>query len=704
MNNIMLLIKINDNKSETLDNFNKEIINYFSEKNYDYTTKKNYILFINKEKKIIVEYQSLNNSNKFIYNITYNITINKRNFIREIYFSSNISECILVYDTSSNKILKDNYKELSKLENLLKYFLVSRIAAIQGDRVFDIIDQFIVKEYIGEKYNKMSTTLQRINLSEIVDFINSNPLGGDEINILKSLSQVNEDGESKFSEDHINKVRNKIQENVFKDIKNLIDNFGKMDSTYEWRNSIAHNGCVEEEIFERMAQDVKKLTEEIEKMCIDVEKTNISSLLELEEIPQLGVLLRTDLEKYNVLLRIIECYNKFFDNKLFKELVEGKIKENDNMIIFIGKDLKIIIIDIIPEMEFDNNYDYNTYKILFFFNNIEEKLFINKSLYSLLDNISIKYIVIYDVISDFLCNELYQYVNYLENMVRLYVKISEIVLSSEPHKKINKKNVDKRNLRLIMDLNALRINIDEKKINLVNNDLYEMNFIKLFDKLSSPLIDKSYSKLMENKDYTDIDKFNRSIADLSSIDSRIESIGKKWSELYKIRTMVAHNFIMSNDAFLEYISLYKEASSEIEEAMYNLIANNIVGYNLNYNVNKNNKSLSIEYLINSYQIKLTTNDTIDLCSSIPNNFIWKVINKIFDMNLSDEAIFLTTDIIEELSNVDIESFTNNILDLKIKDIIWYHKSSYYNGLNDTYIKLEKSISDLLQLIAKEYEL
>lgn len=703
MNNIMFLIKLNDGKSSTVNGLNYEIKNYFIERNYITRDEDNYMHFQLDDKKFIVEHKPLNDTTKHIYNVFYDNAFNKRNFIKEIFFSQYVIDCITIFDTGSNKLLNNNYKELSQLENLLKYFLASRIADIQGDRVFDIINGFIVKAYIGEQYKKMITSLQRLELSELIKYINSNPLGGFEINILKSLSQINDEGENIFSQEEIDKIRLKIKDNVFKDVKSIIDEFGMIDNTCEWRNSIAHNSCVEDEIFLKMADDIKKLTEKINRLCVNIENINTKTT-SLSCMPELATIVSTNKTKSNILLRIIELYNNFFENKLFNELVENKVDEKENTLFFEGSEIKIIIYDINPEFEFEaeNDSELNTYKVLIYFDENKRELNLNSELYKLLDEISEHYIVIFDTISDMLCNKLYKDINHVENLVRLYIKVSEVILSQKSDSKIEKKKIEKNNLRLQMDLNALKINTDANKINLINNDLYELDFIKLLDKLNSPLIEKNYSKLMENEEYTNIDDFNRSIADLSSLDDNIESIGMKWRELYRIRTMVAHSFILSYDSFLEYKNLYLEASEEIENAIYRLFTENIRGYNLSFSKSSGDISLSIEYLVNKYILKLVKNDAVEISCYISNNIIWKAINNIFKMNLNSDSIFLTNNIIKDLTTVELDKLTVEELEFELEKLIKYYKLNLVNNSN-IYMKLEKAISELLQEVANEYD-
>ena len=112
------------------------------------------------------------------------------------------------------------HENISKIENLMKYYLGARIADNQGIKVFDIVKNFKVKEYLGERNNKMITSLQRLELNNIFEYIKSNPLGGDEINILRGLSEeVFEESNSDRLSEVTDKIRSKIEENIFDKLK-----------------------------------------------------------------------------------------------------------------------------------------------------------------------------------------------------------------------------------------------------------------------------------------------------------------------------------------------------------------------------------------------------------------------------------------------------------------------------------------------------
>lgn len=703
MNNLMLLLKLNNAQQSTLNNVKKAINGYFTERNYSISEKDGYVTIKSINKLFIIEYKQLNNTNKYIFNVFYKEIFNKRNFIKELYFNENVIDCIVIYDAGSNKLLNESYSILSKLENILKFYLGSKIAEVQGEQAFEIVKKFIVKDYNCKKYKHMITSLQSLELSSLIEYIFSNPLGGDEINILKKLGETNEDGENIFSEEHINNIRSKIENSIFKDVKKIINEYGMIKNIYAWRNSIAHNWCIEDEVFLKIREDALCISREIEKICTEGEKRN-SKCNDIDNLPEIGVLVKTEKLKYNILLRIVEQLNSFFDNKLFKHLISSSVIEDDNKLIFKTSDLKVIIYNIEPEFEFECSQEGHVYKILIYFDKEQSEIPLNSEIYSLFEEITDEYIVLFDSISEMLCNKLYKNINYVENLVRLYIKISEIILSDKPDRTKDKIKNQKSDLKLQIDLNALRISLDNNKLNFVNNDLYELDFITLLDKLSSPLMDKKYSKLMENEAYKNIEDFNKSIADLSSLDNNIERIATKWRYLYEIRTIVAHNFILTHKDFIEYKNIYLETEEEIQSSVYRLLSRNIKEFDFNINLPLDpNGAISINDSINRYRLELIRNSCVEFSCYIPNNIVWKSINIIFKMNLNDGCIFLTKNIVEDLASEDISHINKDALELELKKVLKYYDVDYKNNTS-TYIMLEKAISNLLQDVAKIYEL
>ncbi|HAT4150095.1 TPA: hypothetical protein I9Z74_002607, partial [Clostridium perfringens] len=195
-----------------------------------------------------IEYLRMSTQCKYIVNILANYDFNKSNFIKEILMSENIYECIVLYDASSNKLTIDNYNKISKIENYMKYYLADQITNVQGKCVFDILENLKVKEYIGVNYSNMITTLQSIELSEIINYMKKNPLGGNEISILKDLMSATEEENISLINQEDN-IKEKIEKNIFDEFIRIIDKKGINNLMYEVRNRIAHNSCVEKNIF-----------------------------------------------------------------------------------------------------------------------------------------------------------------------------------------------------------------------------------------------------------------------------------------------------------------------------------------------------------------------------------------------------------------------------------------------------------------------
>ena len=316
----------------------------------------------------------------------------------------------------------------------------------------------------------------------------------------------------------------------------------------------------------------------------------------------------------------------------------------------------------------------------------------------MLGQISEKYIVLYDSISDTHRDELYGKINSVENLARLYIKLSDVILKKEKDKKINKKN----EMKMMLDMNALKINTENNKIDLINNDLYDLDFIKLLDKLSNPLFEKSFADLMEKIDSLDSEGFIRTIADLSSLDDNIQSISFKWEKLYNIRTMVAHNFIMDKDSYIEYINLYEEANEEIKKAVYKLFTENLIKESFQYEQKFKNYTVKVENYNKEFHIELKEEENIKKSYRIEKYEFCKVLNYIFNIGLNEYSFILNKYTIDQFKNLDniseiTDDWINNILEEnKIK-----YKEKIISEMDSNKVKLERAINELLKQISEK---
>ena len=242
MNNIILLIRLNDASNNEKELFNNSIEEYYLDRGFHREKISELIIFTRDKEKVIIEHAKLENTNNYLYNIFYDEKFIKRKFLKEVFFNEYVVDSKIIFDSGSNALVGKYHENISKIENLMKYYLGARIADNQGIKVFDIVKNFKVKEYLGERNNKMITSLQRLELNNIFEYIKSNPLGGDEINILRGLSEeVFEESNSDRLSEVTDKIRSKIEENIFDKLKKELIEFGMMDCLYEWRNIISHN-------------------------------------------------------------------------------------------------------------------------------------------------------------------------------------------------------------------------------------------------------------------------------------------------------------------------------------------------------------------------------------------------------------------------------------------------------------------------------
>ncbi|MDZ5003430.1 hypothetical protein GNF43_08630 [Clostridium perfringens] len=703
MINIMLFVGLCDEDKVEFTGIHNDMKTYFNEKGFIEEKSDKIITFTKENKIVVIEYLRIENQYKYIINILANYDFNKSNFIKEILMSENVYECIVLYDASSNKLTIDNYHKISKIEDYMKYYLADQIANIQGKCVFDIFENLKVKKYIGINYNNMITTLQSIELSEIINYMKDNPLGGNELSILKDLiSATEEENISLINQE--NYIKEKFEKNIFDKFLRVINKKGINELMYEVRNRIAHNTCVEKDIFLKLMDDINELSDEIKDIIC--KNNNFSN-----KILDISIIFSSDYKIENIIMRLIECLDINFNNEILKRLIknnniEFEIDDDRQNIKFYDKvsGIKIEALKLKPELDIENNIVGEIYKLYIYFNENYLDTNLNSIVYNLLSDFTEKYIVLYDSISSYLRNKLYKRINLVENLVRLYIKLSEIIFKNEKDKKINKKIKIKNKVKMLLDMNALKINIEDNKIDLINNDLHKLDFIKLMDKLCNPLIEKDYADFTGKLADLDLDSFIKEIADLSSLDGNIESISLKWKKLYEIRTMVAHNFIIDKENFKEYLYLYDESSEEIKNAIYRLFTENLLEDKFRYEVILLNEYKAIIENYNKYfQINLEKNKNIRKIYRIEKYDLCRTINYLFNMKLNEYSIFFNEDVIDKFKNIEslenIELFINKILD---ENNIKYNEE-VISDKNNKVLILERGISDLLKQIANNLE-
>lgn len=392
MNNIILLIRLNDASNNEKELFNNSIEEYYLDRGFHREKISELIIFTRDKEKVIIEHAKLENTNNYLYNIFYDEKFIKRKFLKEVFFNEYVVDSKIIFDSGSNALVGKYHENISKIENLMKYYLGARIADNQGIKVFDIVKNFKVKEYLGERNNKMITSLQRLELNNIFEYIKSNPLGGDEINILRGLSEeVFEESNSDRLSEVTDKIRSKIEENIFDKLKKELIEFGMMDCLYEWRNIISHNSCVETNEFEKLGVKITELSKKIEKICIENQddKRYIDTI---NMLPNISTLILSDKTKVSIMLRLIEAINKLFNDSLLDELnCKNKVKNNNDSLIFNGENVKIIIADVEPEIDLCTFSECNIYKISIYFESNDKYIDINEIIYGVFNDIVYKY-------------------------------------------------------------------------------------------------------------------------------------------------------------------------------------------------------------------------------------------------------------------------------------------------------------------------
>lgn len=707
MNNLMLLITINNNFNE-LERYFKT---YLEEIRYDIQCIGNVVKATKEENEIFIEYKQISRRKEYLVNIIYNKTINKKNILLELRLSQLVLNHIILFDSGSNNVIQKYSDKIMKLENLIKYYVLSSISSFHCDQAFSVIEDFKVKDDLSEKFSNQITAIQRIELNNLIQYMKDHIWGGREIPIIKKYYNLNaeNDLEEGDEEERKNQLSEYIEKNIFKELLDIISSSGLGSLLYEWRNSIAHNKCVEERIFIDIGKKIDIVIEKIEGIIFNDFKIksifgdNIYESVRVQ--PTLSYIIKTDMNSEDIILRIIQVLNDELKLHILSNINECKLTKEESNIYYQYKDISLVLIKLEPEIpEIVEIYNDDTYQLKIFLNNNNyvDNTNINYRINELLGTITEQFMVMNDRISEKLCNKLYVKINNLENLVRAYIKLKEEIITKESPKRFLENKLDKMNLKISLDTDALNLQTQGTSIDLINNELFEKDFIYLLDRLSNPSAEKNYKKILKNDAIKNIslDEFNEILGDLSELDDNIKSIKNKWRELYRIRTMVAHNYIIYHTDFVNYLALFNEALEEIQKALYKLFIDNIHDYIFNFTINYGNNKLVVNKINRKYNLDFTIENK-DIPYQIDEYKICNLLNSIFNLQMGEAVLVLSKEFLEykvnekkcevlELSEIECRE--------KLEKVVYgkFNLKRY----DENYKVLEDAISKQLSKIAR----
>ncbi|EJT6495205.1 MAG: hypothetical protein E6Z74_01995 [Clostridium perfringens] len=604
-------------------------------------------------------------------------------------------QVVFMFDTKSNKLVSENYKILHELEVKLRAQFCFNLMNNYGRELFDIIDKISVKEESRIENNiisnKFNTKLQRLDLSKLIDYMKENIWGGDEI---EKLSLKINDIESFDEVD--DEFKNLLNLDIFKDITKLIDNEKILIKT---RNNICHNRIVHSDEFEKELEVLKKVNEEIDSLYYKSIQENLfvnKIKYSEEKNNEITLLIESDKEKINIrdiklfFSRILTLSGYVFENiKTQTSVINNKKASGYIIQQNIGHDINFKLRYIY------NNKETNLYLLRITYRNKDKILNSVANIRDeILKNINMKIILLNDTVSLYYSDILFSKFNYIENLLRTYIA-TYYVLNDIDLKGIESKSNSKNNDTLIDS----------------NNPLFDLDFIKLGDILrdtpkgykSKDIINEVKKSIVNKVDH--IENLRKKLSNISDTNSNIMEIINKWDDLYKYRTIVAHNEYISKNEYEYVLGLVENIIDILEKIYYDTI---IMENNDDEKILFKDELKKINIIMHGKDMKIRVNSNIYEFEGIGINELNKLMNGVIEGNVKEVSFVLTENAIKEYLNSKkekiIDLIDKNNFDSTIKSIIKELKYTKYlktRNITSREALLEEKIGELLVSISKK---
>lgn len=496
----------------------------------------------NKLKKYIECYR-IDTDNMYLVNMI-SITEDEKNIFMEILVNDQLfKECIVIFDSLSNEFIGEEFRNFSRLENNFKQYFALTLIKKYNWKAFEIIEDIKTKEELSTLPINIKSNLQRITLDNLLVYMLEKPLGGMEY----------ETYFEKYEETNLEKLNEIIDENIFKDVQNIISKDKK--SIIEYRNVVCHNRILN---CEKMEYKHSKIVIEANKKLCELNNSILNSLFNTSE-EEYYLMDRSDIitfaykkDKNNKLdiLFLINLLCKL--NIVFKE--SNLIKNEENTIIYKCNDLNLTIYLAILKPE---DYETTTEEVI-----ISTITFDHKNIsVDKLSDIIIKelndgdIIILYDSQGIEIANELSKRFNILENLFREYIVLY--------------KYIEKINENIYTDKLTTELRIG--KTGKLGNGIYDYDFITLLNIITAPNggknnkeLKKSLKEAIERKDTENIEFLLTNMLDHNN---DLKIIVKHWCELYKYRTLVAHFGIISRNEFNKILGIINSIKATTENIL-----------------------------------------------------------------------------------------------------------------------------------------
>ncbi|MBI6874898.1 hypothetical protein [Clostridium aciditolerans] len=627
--------------------------------------------------------------------------IDKYTLLNNIKSIKEISEVKLIVDNFSNKILSDNYQTIYKFENLIRICVLNELIKQYKSNFKDFLKYI---NHYDEKRNflgrNINNILQRTDFDSILTYINNNNLGGNEI------AQYKENIRNKEN------LKELKDTDIFKDLKNIIKGQKGFEDIQKYalnfRNFIAHNKIVEDDVFLKYKSGIEQINKDLIEKYIS--NSNFGFLELTEENIVNSTLFLIDIEINNY-----EDAKMFFMKLLLEYgVIPAEIRDIDRQTTINNEDDKSDNYALLVENEMYKALFYKleeTEKTYTFYMNVKNndlKKRIANRLSSVMDFLNNNQIIyVFDFSSFKYNNALYKYFNYFENTLRAYLSIIEIN-KERIFTKDNGENLEtKNNANSYKDID----NRDKARVflkpnngnssNLINNQFFDKPTSDLkkylvnpidFENNSSNNIKSLINSYLNSKNESSLLK---KIFTIIEWDEGLQLINNDWEFIEGYRNIVAHENIIFHD---EYI----EVKNKMEEVK-NILINSILKlldefYCVKTNFEFNEKGLKLSY--SGKNLNITFDDLrVEIDDCLYCKFIY-FINNVSDINLYTDVIFLNDETVKNiLSSSYVEGKVNREL---INNVFNSNQLLIIEGKNNRYY-IEKLINENMDKIEKYTE-
>lgn len=504
---------------------------------------KNIYKLTKNNKEIFIECYKFSESTKYFVNIMDICEDEKNSFVELISSDKLYKNSIVVFDSLSNNFISKEFSNFMSFEINIKQYFSLKLLQNYGIKAYDIIGGIQTKDNILNLNDNIKTGLQHIELMTLIEYMIDKPLGGVEYEEYIKLYDCND----------LNKLKKKLNESIFDDIvKELRENKSIIK---EYRNVICHNRILNcNEMVHRHCNSIHALLCKIKAINNDI----------LQGIYKKDV----SIKGWQVLNFVIKHKNSEKEIKLI--LTEILLKLG---IVYIDKNSTIIGDDNIGYKTDDEYIQINLSRIseeidgdlcviYITYNNIIKKYKnISKTILNEFNQYDI--IVLYDSQSAEYCNQLAKQFNTLENTFRKYITIFKYLKTEE-------QNFEKDKMPY-----GLSIGINEK----ICNSIYDLDFIELLNIIRVPNGGKNLEELAKKLRtliaQKKCDEIEFLLTNMVEYNNDLKVIVKHWSELYRVRTIVAHCGIIQSEDYNRISKIIKFTQSTIEDVIQEYINDNI---------------------------------------------------------------------------------------------------------------------------------